>query len=630
VVVVVALVLSGWFFTLFDRPPGTDGGLCNNRQLQRALDDLRDTAGYRYLDTEQRQVLLSDPSTSLDDPVFGWEDTLTSEVAYLAPDRTHEVVTRIADEFQRGYLEQVRLGDQQWQLRESEDPPGWVRIDPWPTGNWAWGYVQNAMGILGTPGIASIRFGTEPVPGGLTGDGGCTIAAPGETETRIVALRVGTDGRVSDIYLGPPADAAPNRDAWRNLIELDDTLPDASEFAPPPNYVDEDVLYPAVSMPPQPTVGPLTPREGGWEPIAFPLGDQEVVSANVADVLEFGDRWTAVGSGQVGDVAFRALAWISEDGVSWDLVDSPPAFVDMSFTDLVDGGDMLLAIGYRSGTRTADGTADPDRPESWLSTDGVTWQQGGQFEKGANPGRPVWTHAGWVAGGSIWSMPDPDESSSAPSWVTQIQRPAFFTSPDGVTWTTIQPQEAAYGSIGRPEVDGDGTIRATSCETPEATNTAAGSPCFVREWTSTDGVTWTPGPASEDPGEEFVPVPAGDGFLAVAVDEETGEPELLRSDDGSTWESAPLPSDSMWPTRLVPTPEGIVLIGHSTLTSVNDASVWRSSDDGQTWEEVPLGVLDGAVGRWVDRVVVSDEGIRLVGSMALDETRSVPVLWVEP
>lgn len=615
-VTIGAVVLSGWFFTLFDRVPGVDGGLCNNRQLQRALDELRDTDGYRYLDIEQRQVLLSDPSTSLDDPVFGWTDTLTSTVAYLAPDRTHEVVTPIADGSQRGYLEQVRIGNRQWQLREIDGQPTWISDTPWPLGNWAWGYVQNAMGVLGTPGIASIRFGSEPVPDGLTGDGGCTIAAPGETETRIVALRVGTDGRVSDIYLGPPAHSAPNRDAWRNLIALDYMLPDASEFVAPSSWVDHDDLYPTVSIRPQPTIGPLTAPEGGWEPVPFPLPDADLVGASVGGIVDAAGGWVAVGSAQVGDYDFRGLAWTSADGIRWELADLPPGFDGVSFSELVWNQETFMAVGYRPQERADDGTADPDRPESWLSTDGIAWQPGGMFEAGANPGRPIWTDAGWIAAGSMWSGNE--------------QRPAFFSSADGVSWTTIRPRGAAYGSIGRPEIDPDGTIHAQSCETPEETNTAGGSPCFVRKWTSTDGVTWTPGPASEDTDDDLLEVAEGDGFLAIRSNAATGEVELVRSDDGTAWQPIALPADSIYPAQLIEIPDAVLLIGHASDTPGMIASLWRTADAGDTWQEVPLGVLPEAVGRWIDRVIATDSGLRIFGSMYVDEISSVPVVWIEP
>ena len=617
VVTAIAMLLSGSFFTLFDRPPGADGGLCNNRQLQRALDALRDTDGYRYRDTEQHQVLLSDPETALDDPVFGWADTLVSDVSYLAPDRTREVVTHLDPEAGRGFLEQVRIGNEQWQLREVEGEPTWVRDAPWPFGNWAWGYVQNTMGILGLPMIASIRFGSEPVPDGLSGEGGCTIAAPGEVETRIVALRVGDDGRVSDIYLGPPADAPGNRDAYRNLIELEYTLPAADEFVAPSDFVEGDVLSPTYTTGPQPTPVALVPPDGAWDAIPFPLPDDALVGAYVGPILEADGRWIAIGSGQFGDAAFESFVWTSSDGITWQLAGSPTGFTGMSLADLAWDGRTYLAIGYRTQEQRDDGTADPDRPESWLSTDGVTWEPGGLFDVGANPSRPVPTEHGWVAGGSIWSG--------------MTQRPAFFSSPDGRTWTTHRPEAVAFGYVSQPVVEPDGTLSATSCETPEETNMAGGSPCFVREWTSTDGVTWTPGSVSEDAGTDLQPVPAGDGLLAIRSDTETGELELVRSDDGTSWEPVPLPAASIWPNQLIEIPDGVVLVGQeSDAVASTIMHVWRSRDGGVSWEEIPLGVMPGAIGVAADRALVTDEGLAIYGWLEIEEGQARPVVWVEP
>jgi hypothetical protein len=475
--------------------------------------------------------------------------------------------------------------------------------------------VQNALGVLGTPGIASIRFGSEPVPDGLTGQGGCTIAAPGEVENRAVALRIGSDGRVSDIYLGPPADEPGNRDAYRNLIELDYTLPASTEFVVPADFVEDDA-EPEVSFGPRETPVPLVPADGAWEATAFPLPG-ELVGAYVGSIVDADGRWIAVGSGQTDDGTLQSLTWTSADGVQWELGDAPPGFTGMSFSDMAWDGTTFLAVGYRTQEQPDDGTYVPDRPESWLSTDGVTWTPGTPFDAGANPGQPVRAPFGWVAGGSVWTG--------------ETQRSAFFTSPDGVAWTTHQPGDAAYGSVGRPQVDADGTIRATSCETPEPTNVAAGSPCFVREWTSTDGTTWTPGPASDDTGGEMVAVPAGDRLLAIRSHPETSEPELVRSDDGSIWEAIPLPAESIWPGQLVEVPGAVLLIAQRNDTvTATIMRVWRTADGGDTWDEIPLGVLPGAFGVVAERAIATDDGFRLTGWIELEDGQARPVVWVEP
>src|ERR687896_763685 len=84
---VVAMVVTTMFLNLFDVPAGADGEPCNNRQIQRALDHLRDAEGYRYVNREQVRRIDPDAELSFDDPRFVWTDGWSSEGAYLAPDR---------------------------------------------------------------------------------------------------------------------------------------------------------------------------------------------------------------------------------------------------------------------------------------------------------------------------------------------------------------------------------------------------------------------------------------------------------------------------------------------------------------------------------------------------------------
>jgi hypothetical protein len=85
---VAGVLIATMFFGLFDRPAGTEGGTCNNRQVQQALDHLRDADGLRWANREQRRELDPDAEISFDDPRFVWADTWASEGAYLAPDNT--------------------------------------------------------------------------------------------------------------------------------------------------------------------------------------------------------------------------------------------------------------------------------------------------------------------------------------------------------------------------------------------------------------------------------------------------------------------------------------------------------------------------------------------------------------
>lgn len=612
----VAMLVSGTFFTLFDRPPGADGGPCNNRQLLRALENLRDTVGYRYVDTQQHQVLSSDPDSSLANPVFEWADSLVSEVAYRAPDRTREVVSPVDASRSRGYLEQVRIGSEQWQLRALDDGAVWVRIEPWPFGNWAWGYVQNALGVLGAPAIAPMRFGGTTVPDGLTGEGGCTTASAAEVVGRVVALRIAGDGRVSDVYLGPEAGAPGNRDASRNLIEIHYTVPDASEFAAPEEFIDEVNVSAEVSPPPPSTAAPLPMRDGAWPVTTLPPPTEDSTSTWVAEVLAIERSFVAAGAASSSDNEIQGTIWTSADGVEWQVRPVPDGFAGLGLADLAWDGETLLLVGYRDQPPRADGTADPSRPESWLSRDGgATWEFGGLFEAGANPSQVVATDAGWVSGGSMWSG--------------TTQRAAVFRSVDGTTWTTVQPEDAAFGSIGTPVVERDGTLTATSCERPEATPGGT-APCLVRTWTSSDGgASWAPGPVEGGAFDVTDIAPVSAGLLGIRYDDSRGDNELVRSEDGEEWEAVVPPTDDIYLGRLVALPDGVLLIGQVRDTAVPTASVWRSRD-GATWEEIPLTPPEGVVGIVVEHALVTESGLMLVGAAWLDEVSSIPAIWSEP
>src|SRR5688572_14743246 len=71
---VTAMVVTSMFFNLFDVPAGADGEPCNNRQIQRALDELRDAEGYRFVSHDQVRKIDPDAEVSFDDPQFIWTD----------------------------------------------------------------------------------------------------------------------------------------------------------------------------------------------------------------------------------------------------------------------------------------------------------------------------------------------------------------------------------------------------------------------------------------------------------------------------------------------------------------------------------------------------------------------------
>ncbi|MEO5987027.1 MAG: hypothetical protein ABIW50_06355, partial [Candidatus Limnocylindria bacterium] len=154
----VAILVANSFFTLFDAPAGADGESCNNRQVQRALDELRDADGYRYVSTEQIRALDPDAEISFDDPTFIWRDAWVSEGAYLAPDRARDVPVTRTDALDRGYLEHLQVDGHTYQLSDIDGEPTWVEQTNWPTANWVWGYLANQFPAFSIPGVTALSW----------------------------------------------------------------------------------------------------------------------------------------------------------------------------------------------------------------------------------------------------------------------------------------------------------------------------------------------------------------------------------------------------------------------------------------------------------------------------------------
>lgn len=78
------------------------------------------------------------------------------------------------------------------------------------------------------------------------------------------------------------------------------------------------------------------------------------------------------------------------------------------------------------------------------------------------------------------------------------------------------------------------------------------------------------------------------------------------------------------------TGDGLVVLGSiGNDNGYPSATAWRSTD-GTTWESISLGLPQGAVGSSAVGVVEGPDGVALPGSIQVDETRAIPVVWLEP
>jgi hypothetical protein len=633
---VTAMVVTSMFFNLFDVPAGTDGEPCNNRQIQRALDELRDAEGYRFVSHDQVRKIDPNAEVSFDDPQFIWTDGWRSEGAYLAPDRVHDVRTfHIPEVFDRGYLEHVQIDGATYQLREVDGVETWVAMENWPGANMVHLYVANTFPAISIPGVTALEWRGTPVPDDMPGSGGCTAAAvipidepPGEAapipshlvRERIVALRIDVgSGRPSTVYLGPSVTALEFDGDFRNVFELTWNTPAADEFVAPTETVPDPNL--GTGGTPEPTPTPLPVDPDAWAPVE--LGEEP---AAIASVVLAGDRYVGVGgyfSQEEGDMG---MIWNSSDGTTWEIVGNPADYEGVSFNSVAWDGEAFLATGYRT-VANSDAPGDSTvRPEAWVSVDGVTWERGGEIgparETGevANPGVPVAGGPGWIVGGSIWIV---DQN---------LQRPAIFVSPDGREWTTIELDDAGSGSLGTVLPLADGRLFATGCESPSPTN--VNPACYMRPWYSDDGVNWAPGETLDvEVGSiaRWGDLLIGAGHDADPTGQTESEGRLVTSTDGTAWMD--LPGNASAPTSI----SGIRVVGDELVIDgqLTDggmypfATAWRSTD-GVEWEQISLGLPTGGTGSFINTVIDTPAGLVFLGQVQMGEIDFMPVMWVEP
>ena len=628
---VLGIFVANMFFGLFDAPAGADGEPCNNRQVQQALDRLRDADGYRYVNREERRQIDPEAEISFDDPQYAWADAWTSEGAYLAPDRARDVPTAtLPSLYNRGYTEHLQIDGHTYELRDMDGTPTWVESTNWPTANLVYGYVANLFPTFAIPGVTSLDWVGTPVLDDLAGVNGCTAAAllpideslpPGFVEYRVVALRVDVgSGNPTTVQLAPAVNQRPKDGQTRTTWELTWTTPSADEFVAPSEAVPDPNTVQS-SFVPDPTPSPLPVDPSAWAPIELPASGSAMVTGVVA-----GDRLVAVGSAFT-DSGPSGLIWTSTDGLAWETVDGD--FDNMSFDSVAWDGSTYLAMAYRPYEPPEGPQYASERPETWLSSDGLTWERGGDVGPDetsgevANARRLITAGPGWVASGAIWSLAD------------NQQRPAFFTSRDGVRWETVELVGTGSGSMGRIVIMPDSSLFATGCESPGATNSGAfGEGCYMRPWRSDDGESWTSGAVLDVELADMVRW--NDGLLAVGSDadptQQTDRPSrLMTSSDGERWE--PMPGFASGESNLVDiraVGDQLVVTGQIAEHTYPFATAWRSTDS-NTWEAIGLGLPEGAVGTFVAGVVGTPAGLALLGQAQVgDEGTSIPLLWLEP
>jgi len=334
--------------------------------------------------------------------------------------------------------------------------------------------------------------------------------------------------------------------------------------------------------------GTPTPVPGTlqWERSdAVPASD-----AGPARVVALGGRFLGVGQGG---------AWTSGDGVSWNPLPLPlPGGLAGPAAPMViaSAGDIVVILGHVG-----------EVPVSWTSTSGDAWQAAADPDLGPPPGFPQAVVSDVAVGPS-------GIVAAGDAWGGSEQRPVTWFSRDGLDWVRNDPLPGSGSRDLVATADGFVLAAADVARGGELTRAAF--------WTSPDGRTWTA--AAEDASfgnaepQRLAETTGGLVAVGYRVAAVGMAPMTWTSADGLAWEPA---SDSPalgWWAAPGPTPDtssgalqgtmmnGVVALADGILAvgtrwgvdphaspgpdgqrqMLFHGALWRSSD-GRSWEVLP-------------------------------------------
>jgi hypothetical protein len=317
---------------------------------------------------------------------------------------------------------------------------------------------------------------------------------------------------------------------------------------------------PATSTPaPEPT--PSAVPTVAWEAVTVPVAGQ--LSA-MTDVVPGGDGLLAIGY----DGEFGSIVWTSSDGREWRDV-TPAGFESAGLAGVIEFSGGLLAVGRAN---TLD--VDAELAGAWLSTDGLNWRPAtGSDEMRGQMIDAVETDAGLFAVGGV---PGADSAG-------------FWRSTDGgETWERIGG-DVEHAFLWAIAEGGPGLVATGWRRNPEPD---------LAIWTSADGEDWTLAPDPEGfRGFEGVDIVNHDGTLIVAGRSvATAGARIWTSTDGLDWRAVELPDapGELGLRVIVEAPYGVVAVGNLDTSAV----AWVSIDAGTTWtalaDPLPAAHFDGA------------------------------------
>jgi len=239
----------------------------------------------------------------------------------------------------------------------------------------------------------------------------------------------------------------------------------------------------------------------------------------------------AVGSEFSDAAGLDAAVWTSADGVAWSRVPHDDAvfggYHNQVMESVVAGGPGLVAVGW-------DLSGSDGEPAVWTSADGLTW---------ARISGPVAPRAGDQTMLSV-AMCGPGLVAVGDEYVSGSLDAAVWTSADGLTWSQVPRDEAAFGGADAQAMQ---SVTAGGPGFVAVGYDYAGGDADAAVWTSADGVTWSRVPHDEalfgGDGDQTVEqaAVAGPGLVAVGGSflGEDEAPLVWWSSDGAAWNLLP-------------------------------------------------------------------------------------------
>jgi hypothetical protein len=276
----------------------------------------------------------------------------------------------------------------------------------------------------------------------------------------------------------------------------------------------------------------------------------------------------------------RAAVWTSPDGITWSRV---------SLDEAVFGGkgpQVMNAVTAGGPGLVAVGRAGPMTPQEavaavWTSLDGITWSRV-PYDEAAFGGRGNLFMNSVAAGG-----PGLVAVGGTRSWQRGDPAPVW-TSPDGITWSRVPDDEAVFPGLMEIEsvtAGGPGLV-AVGYDSAEESGAV---------WTSPDGITWSRVPNDEavfgGEGDQLLNgVTVWERDLLVAVGSVTG-PESVHSiawtsPDGISWSRVPREEDAFGQGQVINSVTtggpGLVAVGYGWVAGAEPypvAAAWVAASE---------------------------------------------------